>query len=116
MFKIFHQTKLIFQNRYLDKVFGLTTIPYPFDQQIKRTVLMFSKKSEDVNPGQAAGAAMVGGTELVKAIQTGDVAIRNVDYIVATNEILPDLAPIRGLFKKQYPNSRHGNSSSSFGF
>jgi len=70
---------------------------------------MFSKKPEDLNPGLAAGAVLAGGVDLVKELQSGEVTFRNVDFVVATPEILADLAPIRGLFKLQYPNSRQGN-------
>jgi large subunit ribosomal protein L1 len=98
-----------FQNKFLDKVLGNANIEHHFDQEIKRTIIMFSKKPEDLNPGLTAGAVLAGGVDLVKELQSGEVTFRNVDYVVATQEILADLAPIRGLFKLQYPNSRQGN-------
>lgn len=70
---------------------------------------MFSKNPEHMNPGLSAGAVLAGGVELVKGLQSGDVTFRNVDFVVATQEILAELAPIRGLFKLQYPNTRQGN-------
>jgi len=103
--------KFLFQTKFLEKVFGLAEIPHPFDQQIKRTVIMFTKNAEDVNKGLEAGATLVGGTDLIKSIQTGEVALRNVDYAIATKEILPDVAPIRGLLKQVFPNLRHGKHS-----
>jgi large subunit ribosomal protein L1 len=100
---------LSFQNKFLDKVQGNANIQHHFDQEIKRTIIMFSKNPEHMSPGLSAGAVLAGGVELVKGLQAGDVTFRNVDYVVATQEILPELAPIRGLFKLQYPNARHGN-------
>lgn len=98
------------QTKFIEKIVGNANIQHHFDQEIKRTIIMFSKNPDDVNPGLSAGAVLAGGVDLVKGLQSGDVTFRNVDYVVASQEILPELAPIRGLFKLQYPNTRHGNS------
>lgn len=55
-----------------------------------------------------AGAALVGGSELVKQIQSGDVLLKDFQYVIAHTNILPELVTLRGLMKKKFPNPKSG--------
>lgn len=55
---------------------------------------------------QAAGAALAGGTDLVKDIHSGKVILSEYHYIVAHPNILPDLVSVRGLMKRKFPNPK----------
>lgn len=54
-----------------------------------------------------AGAALVGGVELVKEIQTGALALQDFQYVIAHPNILPELVSLRGLMKKKFPNTKN---------
>lgn len=53
-----------------------------------------------------AGAAMVGGTELIKRIQSGEILPSDFKYVVAHANIGPELAALKGLLKTKYPTQR----------
>lgn len=57
---------------------------------------------------QAAGATLYGGPELVKDVQSGDLNLKEYDYILAHPNILPDLVTLRGLLKKRFPSPKSG--------
>lgn len=55
-----------------------------------------------------AGAALAGGTDLIKLIQKGEYNLRDYPYVVATGNIMPELISLRGLLKKKFPDPRSG--------
>ncbi|XP_059477004.1 large ribosomal subunit protein uL1 [Neocloeon triangulifer] len=97
------------KTKFLEKLFGLVDTPHPFDQQIKRTIVVFTKNGDDKNKALAAGASVAGGSELIKGIQSGDVTLRNVDFVICTPDILSELVPLRGVFKRAYPSTKQGS-------
>lgn len=57
---------------------------------------------------QEAGAALVGGPDLIKNIQSGDVKLADYQFIIAHPNIMPDMVAIRGLLKRKFPNPKNG--------
>lgn len=57
---------------------------------------------------QTAGATMYGGSELIKDVQSGDLNLKEYDYILAHPNILPELVTLRGLLKKRFPSPKTG--------
>lgn len=55
-----------------------------------------------------AGAALVGGPDLIKNIQSGDVKLADYQFIIAHPNIMPDMVAIRGLMKRKFPNPKNG--------
>lgn len=55
-----------------------------------------------------AGAMLVGGTELIRDIQTGALSLQDFQYVIAHPNILPELVALRGLMKRKFPNPKNG--------
>lgn len=58
------------------------------------------------------GASLVGGPELIKNVQTGDISLQDFQYAIAHPNILPELVSLRGLMKKKFPNPKNGTLNS----
>ena len=94
--------------RFVDNFHRMALIPHKFDHGEERTVLAFAKGQENLKAASEAGATLVGGSELVKDIQNGDLLLNDYQYVVAHPNILPDLVPLRGLMKRKFPNPKNG--------
>lgn len=57
---------------------------------------------------RAAGGTLVGGVELIKDIQNGDLLLTDYQHVIAHTNILPDLVVLRGLMRKKFPNPKSG--------
>lgn len=95
--------------RIVDSFHRTAPIKNKFAHGEERTVLVLAKGTEFHEIARKAGAAHVGGPELVKDIQNGDLLLTEYQYVVAHPNILPDLVPIRGLMKKKFPNVKLGS-------
>ncbi|CRK92349.1 CLUMA_CG005923, isoform A [Clunio marinus] len=94
--------------RFVENFYRIAPVQHKFDHGQERTILVFTKGQENIEMAKNAGATYVGGTELVKDIQNGDLLLTDYQYAIAHPNILPDLLPIRGLMKKKYPNPKNG--------
>lgn len=83
-------------------------IKHKFDHGEDRTILVFAKGQENIEVAKKAGASLSGGPELIKDIQNGDLKLTDYQYVIAHPNILPDLAVVRGLLKKKFPNPKTG--------
>lgn len=97
----------MFQTRFLDNFTRVAPIPYPFDHGEERNIIVFAKDSTTQEAAKEAGAALVGGSELVKEIQTGALSLQDFKYTIAHPNILPELVSLRGLLKKRFPNQKN---------
>ena len=57
----------------------------------------------------AAGASIVGSTDLIKDLLKGRVRIDDFDEIVVHNSMLVPLAPVRAILKHHFPTKTKGN-------
>ncbi|XP_044729005.1 50S ribosomal protein L1 [Chrysoperla carnea] len=96
------------KNRFIDNISRICPIPYPFQHGDDRTILVFAKGSELQDEAKKAGATLVGGSELIKDIQNGDLMLQEFQYTIAHPNILPELVSLRGLMKKRFPNPKNG--------
>lgn len=94
--------------RFVENFHRMAPIQHGFDHGEDRTVLVFTKGQENVELAQKAGATLVGGTELIKDIQNGDLLLTDYQHIIAHTNILPDLVAVRGLMKRKFPNPKNG--------
>lgn len=86
----------------------MAPVKHKFAHGEERSILVLAKGQEFVEIARNAGAAHVGGPELVKDIQNGDIVLSDYQHIIAHPNILPELVPVRGLMKKKFPNPKAG--------
>lgn len=94
--------------RMVENIYRTAAVKNKFEHGEERTILVFTKGQENVELARQAGATHVGGPELVKNIQNGDLQLTDYQYVIAHPNILPDMVPIRGLMKKKFPNPKSG--------
>lgn len=102
-------------NRFVDNFQRMAMIPHKFDHGEERKILVFAKGQENLTEALEAGATLVGGPELVKDIQSGELNLQDYDYYVAHPNVLPDLVAVRGLMKRNFPNPKNGTLGANLG-
>lgn len=102
-------------NRFIDNFQQMAMIPHKFDHGEDRKILVFAKGQELLNEAQQCGATLVGGAELVKEIQNGNLVISEYQYFIAHPNILPDIVTLRGIMKKKFPNPKNGTLGPNVG-
>lgn len=94
--------------RFADSFHRMAPVTHRFDHGEERSILVFTKEQANVEIAKAAGATMVGGSEIVKQIQNGDLLMTDYQYAIAHPNVLPEMVSIRGLMKKKFPNPKNG--------
>ncbi|XP_050089664.1 50S ribosomal protein L1 [Anopheles aquasalis] len=95
--------------RFVDNFQRMVPIEHRFEHGENRNIIVFAKGQEPLQEAKEAGASLVGGLELIKEIQNGDLQLSEYPFVLAHPNILPDLVAIRGLLKKnKFPNPRSG--------
>jgi large subunit ribosomal protein L1 len=96
--------------RFVDNFSRMVHIEHNFDfhQGEERTILVFAKGLELIEEANKAGATLAGEGGLIRSIQNGDLKLIDFQYIIAHNNILPELVQVRGLMKKKFPNPKMG--------
>ncbi|KAL1380386.1 hypothetical protein pipiens_014238 [Culex pipiens pipiens] len=95
--------------RFVENFQRMVAIPNRFEHGENRNIIVFAKGQEALKEATDAGATLVGGVELIKEIQNGDLQLSEYPFVLAHPNILPDLVVIRGLLKKsKFPNPRLG--------
>jgi len=97
------------KTKFVDNFSRICLVPHGFERKEKKNILVFCKEQEKHHSLIDAGALFVGGVELVKKIQNGDLNIADYDYVLAHPNILLDIVPVRGILKKKFPNPRSGS-------
>lgn len=92
----------------MDNFTRIVSIPHKFDQEQERSILAFTKATETYDDIRNAGAQLVGGVDIIKNIQSGALSLQDFNYVIAHPNILPELAALRGLMKRNFPNPNHG--------
>nr|SVE74259.1 EOG090X089S [Daphnia barbata] len=97
------------KNRYMDNFARIVLLPHNFEYQPVRKVLAFCKTQETQEEATKAGADAVGGLDLIKRIQSGEVPLTDYEYFVAHTNMMADILPLRGLLKRKLPNLKNGS-------
>lgn len=92
----------------MDNFTRIAAVSHAFDHGEERSIIAFAKDSTLQTSTKEAGAALVGGVELIKEIQNGNVALQDFQFAIAHPNILPELLSLRGLMKKKFPNPKTG--------
>nr|CAG4648010.1 EOG090X089S [Moina brachiata]SVE93083.1 EOG090X089S [Moina brachiata] len=101
--------KLEKKNRYLDNFHRILLLPHRFEYQPERKILALCKTQETQTEALNAGAQAVGGLDLIKRIQSGEVSLADYDYYVAHTNMMQEVLQLRGLMKRKLPNIRSGS-------
>lgn len=99
---------LCLQTRFVDNFTRIAPMPYKFDHGEERSILVFTKDEGVKKEIEEAGARLVGGAELIKGIQNGNISLQDFQFVIAHPSILPELAILRGLLKRKFPNPTNG--------
>ncbi|XP_055613288.1 50S ribosomal protein L1 [Uranotaenia lowii] len=95
--------------RFVDNFQRMVAIPHQFEHGENRNIIVFAKGQDILKEASKSGATLVGGIELIKEIQNGDLQLSEYPFVLAHPNILPDLVVIRGLLKKnKFPNPKNG--------
>lgn len=97
------------KTQFLDNISGFVEVPHLFDTgKPIRSVCLFCKEKALNDTAMAAGAEVAVGLEGLKMFQEGALDFADYDIVLAHPDILPELAPIRGLIAKKFPNIKKG--------
>lgn len=99
--------------RFVENFHRMAMIEHEFDHGEERQIMALAKGEDNLKLAQEAGAALVGGPDLIKNIQSGDVKIADYQFVVAHPNIMPDMVAIRGLLKRKFPNPKNGTLGNS---
>lgn len=78
------------------------------------TLFRFSRTFKDIlKDARDAGAALVGGVDVIGNIQSGDIKMSDYQFVLAHPNILPDMVSVRGLMRRKFPNPRSGTLGSN---
>ncbi|XP_012288922.1 uncharacterized protein LOC105704356 [Orussus abietinus] len=99
------------KTKLADEFSRIAEIPHKFERTQKPTLMAFCKCPETKAEAEAAGATLVGGIDIIKQIQKGEVSLSDFDHVVAYPDILPELVAIKGLLKKKFPANSKGTLS-----
>lgn len=94
--------------RMVENLHRMAQVTHKFNHGEDRSILVFCKGQENLELARKAGAAMIGGPELVKDVQNGDLNLAEYHHVIAHPNILPELTSIRGLLKKKFPGAKQG--------
>ncbi|GJQ88194.1 mRpL1 [Trypoxylus dichotomus] len=96
------------KNKFLDNFSSIAAVPHKFEHGEERSIVAFTKDPETFDGIRQAGAQLVGGPDLVKQFQSGNLSVHDFQFILAHPNILPELVVLRGLMKKKFPNIKSG--------
>lgn len=92
----------------MDNFTRIAAIPHKFEHGEERQILAFTKDVDMQNELKNAGVTLAGGTELIRDIQNGGIALSDFQFFIAHPSIIPELVSLRGLMKKRFPNPKAG--------
>lgn len=94
--------------RFTDNFQRMAMIEHAFAHGEERQILVLAKGEDQLKAAQEAGAALVGGSDTIKAIQSGDLKLGDYQFVIAHPNIMPELVAVRGLLKRKFPNPKNG--------
>lgn len=89
------------KTRFLDNFYRIAPIPHKFDHGEERNLLVFAKNLESQKEALDAGAQVVGGAEIIKQLQVGQLSLLDFQHYIAHPDILPELVQLRGDHEKK---------------
>ena len=97
------------KSKFCDSFKGIISYPNKFEFRANRRIIAICKKEEDKYDAKEGGADVVGGAEIIKMLQKGDLNMSNFDDLVCHGDLLIELAQIRGILGSAFPSKLKGN-------
>ncbi|XP_054268311.1 39S ribosomal protein L1, mitochondrial-like [Macrosteles quadrilineatus] len=96
--------------KFVDKFKKMAILPHIFEQDdlTERSILVFCKTNEQKEAAMAAGANLVGGSEIIRDVEKGKIVLPDFRFVIAHPSILPEMISIRGLLKRKFPSLQLG--------
>lgn len=79
------------------------------------SLISFRTFKDILREAREAGAALVGGVDVIGNIQSGDIKMSDYQFVLAHPNILPDMVAVRGLMRRKFPNPRTGTLGANLG-
>ncbi|XP_058795094.1 large ribosomal subunit protein uL1m isoform X2 [Phymastichus coffea] len=90
---------------------SIVPVRHNFDHGEVRQILVFCKTENEVKEVLDNGAALAGGSDIIKLIMSGEISVSNYDTVIAHPSMMPEILTIRGLLKKKHPTIKQGTVS-----
>ena len=119
---------MFMQTKYLENVKGIVYVPHLENQKnVLRSIVAICKvskmicrnfaqvftdvyqKEEDQKKALDAGAETVGSTNLINAIEKGELKVDSFNYLVCHTDSILDAVKLRGLLRKKFPDKKRRN-------
>ncbi|XP_063227200.1 large ribosomal subunit protein uL1m [Bacillus rossius redtenbacheri] len=97
------------KTKQVDSLRRLVQIPHPFNPDEARSVIAFCKDAQAQKEALEAGASVVGGSDLIRSIQNGELSLQDFQHVVAHTDIMLELVALKGVMKKKFPNVKSGS-------
>ncbi|XP_037953505.1 50S ribosomal protein L1 [Teleopsis dalmanni] len=101
--------------RFVDNFQRIAMIEHKFNHGEDRKIMVFTKGQKEIAEARAAGAALVGGIELIKDITDGELLLTDYQFVIAHPNILAELVALRGLMKRKFPNPKSETLGTNLG-
>ncbi|XP_066488815.1 large ribosomal subunit protein uL1m [Tiliqua scincoides] len=95
------------KKKTVEQFVGTLLLPYRYTDGTHK-VLLFTENAEEAALAKEHGAALVGGTELIKPILDGEI---QADFYVAVPPMVSKLSALRSTLKKKFPKTKDGSLS-----
>jgi len=89
----------------IQSIQGILQLPKPMTPQ--QTILVFAE-GEAADQARQAGAAIVGGTELIKQVEKGELEF---DHCLSTLDFLPKIKHLPKILRAKMPHPRRGTAT-----
>jgi len=97
------------KEKFIDAFSVMTPVAHPFERGVaEKSVLVFVQNPDAAKAAEAAGAARVGGLELVEDIAKGKVDVAEIDHFIAHEDMMTELKPLLGVLREKMPKKIAG--------
>lgn len=97
------------KTKFVERFRGVVCYPNLFPYGNKRKVIAICKSDEDQDAAKAAGAELVGTSDIIRMLKIGDISLDNFDDLVCHGDMLIELASIKAIVGQYFPSKQRGN-------
>ena len=97
------------KTKFMKEFTHTVVLPHYFDDGTVHRLLVFCKSPEDKTLASSLGAEFVGGLELVKAMQKGEIKHDDFDHCLCTPDMYRDISNLRKHLRERFPHPNAGS-------
>jgi len=97
------------KTKFMGSISGTVLFPHIFDDGINNRVVAITKSPEQQEIATKMGATFVGGLDIIKLLERGEIRHDDYDHVVCDPDVLPEVALIKKHLKDHFPNRKKGN-------